>query len=187
MTGWVALGLVAVVTAAVIGMYNGLVAKKNNVENAFGGMDVQLKKRYDLIPNLVATVKQFMEHEKNLLVEVTALRARAATGGLSLDERVNLDNQVSRALHGIMVAVENYPDIKSNQNFLQLQSSLNEIEEQISTARRVYNAAVTDYNNSVEQFPSNSIAALMKYQRKPVFETPEAQRENVNVAKMFKK
>lgn len=167
-------------------MYNSLVGKKNQVENVFGSMDAMLKKRYDLVPNLVETVKTYMKHEKELLTNVTKLRAKATSGTLSDNDRVALDNQLTKALGGIMVAVENYPDLKANQNFLNLQGSLNEIEEQISAARRAYNSAVTTYNNAVEMFPTNIMASMMNYQRKNVFEIPEAERKNVDVGKMFK-
>ena len=167
-------------------MYNSLVGKKNQVENVFAGIDALLKKRTDLIPNLVDTVKTYMKHEKDLLTKVTEMRAKATSGRLSDDERVELDNKLTKALGGIMVAVENYPDLKANQNFLQLQGSLNEVEEQISAARRAYNAAVTTYNNAVEMFPTNIMASLMNYKRKQVFEIPDEERKNVDVGKLFK-
>lgn len=170
----------------VIFMYNSLVKSKNDVENAFGGMDVQLKMRYDLIPNLVATVKQYAAHEKDLLENVTALRTKAMSGNISNDEKVALDNQISKSIGGIMVAVENYPDLKASENFVNLQRTLNEVESQISASRRAYNAAVTDYNNGVETFPKNMLAGMMGYKRKEVFFIAEAERQNVNVANLFK-
>ncbi|MCL3779199.1 LemA family protein [Prolixibacteraceae bacterium JC049] len=170
---------------SIISIYNGLIRRRNEVENAFGGMDVQLKKRYDLIPNLVATVKQYASHEKELLEKVTNLRAQATSGQLSANEKVAVDNQISKSLGNIMVAVENYPDLKANENFLNLQRTLNEVESQISAARRAYNATVTDYNNGIETFPRNIIAGMMKFTRKEVFEIPEVQRENVNVGSLF--
>jgi len=166
-------------------MYNSLIGKKNQVNNSFASIDVLLKKRYDLIPNLVASVKNYMKHEKNTLTEITELRAQAVSGNMSPDQQVDLNNKISRALSGIMVAVENYPDLKANQNFLQLQGSMNEVEEQISAARRAYNAAVTDYNNAVEMFPTNIIASMMGYKLKTLFEIVEAERENINVNNLF--
>ena len=168
-------------------MYNSLVNKKNQVENAFGGMDVQLKKRYDLIPNLISSVKTYMKHESDTLTEITELRTKAISGGLSNDDKVDLDNKITSKLGGIMVAVENYPDLKASENFNQLQRSLNEVEEQISASRRAYNATVTSYNNSVEMFPTNIIAGMMSMKHKNVFEIPEVQRENVNVGELFNK
>ena len=170
----------------VVLMYNSLVNKKNQVENAFGGMDVQLKKRYDLIPNLISSVKTYMKHESDTLTEITELRTKALSGGLSNDDKVDLDNKITSKLGGIMVAVENYPDLKASDNFIQLQRSLNEVEEQISASRRSYNASVTDLNNGIEKFPSNIIAGMMKLARKEVFEIPETQRENVDVGNLFK-
>jgi len=169
----------------IMSMYNGLIRKKNEVDNAFGGMDVQLKKRYDLIPNLIATVKQYMNHEKELLTKVTELRGQAMNPGVSNEEKVDIDNQITGAMKGIMVAVENYPDLKANQNFLNLQRTFNEVESQISAARRAYNAAVTDFNNGVQMFPSSIIAGMMKLQTKKVFEIPEVERENVSAKDLF--
>lgn len=176
-----ALALLAVIIYVVI--YNGLVSKKNRVENAFAGMDVQLKKRFDLVPNLVATVKQYMKHEADTLTKITEMRAAAVSG--STAQRVEAENQLTRALGGIMVAVENYPQLKADANFRHLQSSLNEIEEQLSAARRAYNSSVMDFNNAVEMFPSNIVASMVGYTRREMFEIPQAQRENVNVSSLF--
>lgn len=169
----------------VVVLYNGLISKKNQVENSFAGIDAILKKRYDLIPNLISAVQQYMKHEAGTLKEITEMRAKAISGNLSDDERVSLENKMTKAIGGIMVAVENYPDLKANENFLQLQAALNEIEEQLSAARRAYNASVTDYNNAVEMIPTNIIAGMMNYQQKPWFEIPETERSNVNVGALF--
>ena len=176
--------LVVVIVILVI-LRNSLIAKKNQVINVFASIDTLLKKRYDLLPNLISTVKTYMQHEKSLLTEITEIRAQAVSGQISDDEKVDLDNKMSRMLGGIMVAVENYPDLKANQNFLQLQGALNEVEEQISAARRAYNAAVTSYNNAVEMFPTNIIASAMSYRQKKVFEISERERKNVEVGKLF--
>ncbi len=185
MMGIILLIVVAVVVFLWIGMYNTLVGKKNEVEKIFGGVDAVLKKRYDLIPNLVSAVKNYMQHEAGVLTEITELRAKASSEKISDDEKVALDNRISRAIGGIMVAVENYPDLKASENFMQLQRSLTEIEEQISAARRAYNAAVTDYNNAVEMFPTSILAGMMNYKRKQVFEITEVERQNVDVGKLF--
>lgn len=177
---------ITLVILLVISMYNGLIRRKNEVENSFGGMDAQLKKRYDLIPNIVATVKQYATHEKELLENVTKLRARATSGSLSNEEKVAMDNEISGSLKSIMVAVESYPDLKANENFLNLQRTMNEIESQISAARRAYNASVTDFNNGIETFPRSIIAGMMHLVRKQVFVIPKAERENVNVNDLFK-
>jgi len=182
---WIGLGIVVAVMIVVFLIYNSLVGKKNQVENAFAGMDTILKKRYDLIPNLVSTVKQYMQHEASVLTEITELRAKATSGQMSSDEAVALNNKMGRALGGIMVAVENYPDLKANANFQDLQRSLNEVEEQLSASRRAFNASVTDYNNAVEMFPTNIMAGMMGYQRKQLFEIAEAERKNPNVGDLF--
>lgn len=182
---WVVIIIGVVVILALIFIYNSLIAKKNQVKNVFGTIDALLKKRYDLLPNLIATVKAYMQHEKNLLIEITEMRAKAVSGRMSDDEQVELDNKLSKMLGGIMVAVENYPDLKANENFMQLQRTMNELEEQISAARRAYNAAVTTYNNSVEMFPTNLVASTMRYKQKKVFEISPEQRENVDADKLF--
>jgi LemA protein len=183
---WVVIVIVVVVLFAVVFIYNSLIAKKNQVKNVFGTIDALLKKRYDLLPNLIATVKAYMQHEKNLLTEITEIRAKAVSGKMSDDEQVELDNKLSKMLGGIMVAVENYPDLKANENFMHLQRTMNELEEQISAARRAYNAAVTTFNNAVEMFPTNLAASVMRYKQKKVFEISPEQRENVGAEKLFK-
>jgi len=167
-------------------MYNSLVAKKNQVENIFASVDTALKKRYDLIPNLVASVKEYMQHEKSLLEEVTKLRAEAIKPDISDANKIALDAKVTSALGSIMVAVENYPELKANENIMPLQHTLHEVEEQISAARRAYNQAVTDYNNAIEMVPTNFMASLMNYRRKQVFEIVESERKNVDVKELFK-
>jgi LemA protein len=176
---------VAFILLVFVFMYNNLIRKRNEVDNAFGGMDVQLKKRYDLIPNIVATVKQYATHEKELLTKVTEMRAKATSGNISNEEKVALDNQISAGMKSIMVAVENYPDLKANENFMNLQRTLNEVESQISAARRTYNALITDYNNAIQTFPSNIMAGMMSLKRKEVFVIPEAERQNVDVKNLF--
>ncbi|WP_297439940.1 LemA family protein [Sulfurimonas sp.] len=169
----------------VVLMYNSLVAKKNQVENIFASVDTQLKKRYDLIPNLVASVSKYMQHEKSILEDITKLRAEANKPNISDKEKIALDTKLSSALGSIMIAVENYPELKANENVLHLQHSLNEVEEQISAARRAYNQAVTDYNNALEQIPTNILANMMNYKQKDVFEISEHERKNVNVKELF--
>jgi len=166
-------------------MYNSLVAKKNQVKNIFGSVDTQLKKRYDLIPNLVASVSKYMKHERSLLNEITKLRSQANKPDISDKDKISLDAKVSSALGSIMIAVENYPELKANENIMHLQRSLNEIEEQISAARRAYNQAVTDYNNAIEMIPTNFLAKAMAYRKKEVFEIVGAQRKNINIKELF--
>jgi LemA protein len=179
------IAIVGLIALIIIGIYNSLVRRKNEVDNAFAGIDVQLKKRYDLIPNIVSTVKEYAKHEKETLTKLTELRSRALDPNLSMDEKVAVDNQISGALKSINIAVENYPDLKANENFINLQRTLNEVESQISAARRAFNAAVTDYNNSIMVFPNNIIASSMNFTAKKVFEISTEERKNVEVGKLF--
>jgi len=183
----VVLILVAVFILAIIfiAVYNNLTRRKNQVANAFGAVDVQLKNRYDLIPTLVATVQQYTTHEKELLTKITELRGQAMNSGSNTEEKVRLDNQLSSSLSGLMVAVENYPNLKASENFTGLQRSLNEVESQIAAARRAYNAAVTDFNNAIQTFPGNLLAGMMLLKTKEVFVISEGERANVNVKNLF--
>ncbi|WP_345989894.1 LemA family protein [Sulfurimonas sp. HSL1-2] len=181
-----ALIILAVIVVIIVLMYNSLVAKKNQVDNIFAGIDAVLKKRYNLIPNLVSSVQQYMQHERGILEKVTELRSQAMKPGISDEQKIVLDKQITSALGSIMVAVENYPDLKANENVMHLQRSLSEIEAQIAAARRAYNQAVTDYNNAIEMIPTNILANMMHYTRKQVFEITEDERKNVDVGALFK-
>lgn len=181
-TSLIILGVLALILVL---MYNSLVGKKNQVENIFASVDTVLKKRYDLIPNLVASVSKYMEHEKSLLEEVTKLRSEATKPNLSDAHKIALDAKITSALGSIMVAVEAYPELKANENVMHLQHTLHEVEEQISAARRAYNQAVTDYNNAIEMIPTSFMASLMHYGRKQVFEIDVSERQNVNVKELF--
>jgi LemA protein len=169
----------------IIFMYNDLVNKRNQVDNVFAALDAMLKKRFDLIPNLVATVKNYAQYEQSTLSNLVELRSKAINGNLSKEETVQLDNNFSQAVSRLVVLSESYPALRATENYQQLQRALNETEEQISAARRTYNAVVTDYNNAVQQFPSNLAAALFNFEARSVLATPEAQRENVNVNQLF--
>jgi LemA protein len=182
---YIIIGAVALLFIIVIVIYNSLISKRNQVENAFASVDVMLKKRYDLIPNLVETVKTYMKHEKDTLVNITAMRAKAISGNISDDEKVQIENQIAGMMRNILVAVENYPDLKASEQFTMLQRSWNEAEEQISAARRAYNASVTDYNNAVETFPSNIFASMFGHRRKQVFVIPEVERQNISAKSLF--
>jgi LemA protein len=179
--------IIGVVVLIAILMYNSLIGKKNQVENIFAGVDTVLKKRFDLIPNLVASVSQYMEHEKSTLEKVTELRAAAMKPGISDDQKIALDAKLTSALGAINLAMEAYPDLKANENVMHLQRSLNEIEEQISAARRAYNQAVTDLNNAIEMFPTNLMAGWMNLSRRAVFEITVTERQNVDVGALFNK
>jgi LemA protein len=177
--------LAFVPTAGVVVIYNGLIRQKNEVENAYGSIDTLLKKRCDLIPNLVSTVQQAMNFEKSILTEISRLRSQVLSSRFDAERRMPLENQLSQAMTTLIGTIEAYPDLKANRNLLHLQGTLLEVEEQISAARRFYNRAVTDYNNGIEMFPSNMIASAMRYGRKAVFEASESDRNNVNVSQLF--
>lgn len=166
-------------------LYNRLIKAKNQVDFAFGSVDVQLKKRYDLIPNLVTTVQEYMKHEKEILTELTVLRTKFLSPGISQEEKVDIENQLSRSMKGFTLAVENYPDLKASQNFNKLQEAWNEAEGQIAAARRFFNSAVTDYNNKIAVFPNTLIAKMMHYNPKKVFEIPVKERQNISAKDLF--
>ncbi len=179
--------LIAAAVVAVVGIliYNTLVSRRNQCDNIFASVDALLKKRYNLIPNLVTLLKESMEYEKGLLEKVTELRAKAMRPGLSDEEKIAVADELAQPLHGLMVAVENYPDLKANEQIMQLMRSLNEIEEQIAAARRAYNQAVTDYNNARQMFPSSLIAGWFGFGPKPLFTITEDQRENIDVKELL--
>lgn len=168
-----------------VSAYNTIIGRKNNVDKSFAGIEALLKKRYDLIPNIVETVKVYMGFEKDLLTNITDLRSRAITAASNDKDRFDIENQLTKSLGGLKVAVENYPDLKTSQNFMQLQGSWNDLEEQIAASRISFNATVTDYNNAVQKFPSNIVAYLMKFEPKTMFEIPETERQNISAKELF--
>ena len=180
-SSWIAL-IVILLSLGCAGVYNLLVRRRNAVENAFAGIDTQLMMRYDLIPNLVAVVKQYASHENETLRELTELRSRTKADGLGTNERVRLDNRINQSMERILALVENYPDLKAAESFQQLQRALNEVEERIAASRRAFNAASTDYNNAVELFPLNLIAAAFGFTRRTLFSASDGERANVSVA-----
>ncbi len=153
----------------VIGTYNGLVRLRNQVKNAWAQIDVQLKRRHDLIPNLVETVKGYAKHERGTLDAVVQARARA-TGAQTVDDRIRSEGELSQALGRLMVVVEAYPDLKANQNFLALQEELTSTENKISFARQFYNDSVMQYNTRIESFPANVVAGSFAFQPATLFE-----------------
>ena len=155
-----------------VSMYNGLVKLRNNRENAFANIDVQLKQRFDLVPQLVSTVKGYATHEKDVLEKVTAARA-AAMSATTIDEKVAADKAMSSALSGLKVSLEAYPELKANQNFLQLQTELSDIENKLAAARRFFNSATREFNNACEVFPSNILAGMFKFKRAAMYEATE--------------
>lgn len=169
MTEIIILGVAVVLIAIFVGMYNALVRLRNQVKNAWAQIDVQLKRRYDLIPNLIETVKGYMKHERETLENVTRMRAQAMeTSGVA--DKAKAEGMLTSALGQLKVAVENYPDLKANQNFLALQEELTSTENKISFARQNYNDQVLFYNNKTEMFPSNVMASLFGFNKEEFFE-----------------
>ena len=166
--------------------YNALIGKRNKVDNAFAALDAMLKKRFDLIPNLVSTVKNYAQYEQSTLTNLVNLRSKAINGDLTKNESIELDNALSQAARNLVVLSESYPELRASENYMQLQRALNETEEQISAARRNYNAEVTDFNDAVLKFPSNVIASAFNFVTRPLLFTPDAQRENIDVNQLFK-
>ncbi len=166
---WILPAVILVIIFWLVGIYNSLVRLRNTRLNAFADIDVQLKQRHDLIPQLVETVKGYATHEKELLLKITQART-AAMGATTLDDKIKAETQLSSALQGLKISVEAYPDLKANQNFLQLQEELSDIENKLAAVRRYFNAATTEYNTGIETFPSNLIAGNFGFQRETLFD-----------------
>jgi len=178
---WIILGIVAVIFIAFIVIYNNLVTLRQRVKNAWSQIDVQLQRRFDLIPNLVETVKGYMSHEEKTLTKISELRSSWANAK-TIEEKGALDNELTTSLKTIMAVSENYPELKANQNFTSLQEELSNTEDKISFSRQFYNDSATIYNTKLETIPSNIVAGLFHFTPESLFETqsPEA-RKNVKV------
>lgn len=162
-------------------IYNVLVYRRNVADNVFSTIDVMLKKRYDLIPNLVETVRGYASHEKDTLVRISEMRAKAVSDSTGVNEKINLDGEITNAIGKIFAIAENYPNLKANEQFINLQKNLTEMEEQIAAARRAFNAAVTDFNNSCEMFPTNIFASIFKFEKKKLFQVSENEKQPVRI------
>jgi LemA protein len=172
--------VVLIIVIAIVAIYNGLISKRNRVQDAWAQIDVQLKRRYDLIPNLVETVKSYAKYERGTLTQVTQLRSQLITG--SVQDKAQANNQISQALKSIFAVAENYPDLKASANFQQLQQQLTDTEDKISFVRTSYNDYVLDYNNALQEFPSNIFANAFHFVKYDFFQTAdEAEREPVKV------
>ena len=165
----IVVGVIVLIIFWIIGLYNGLVRLRNRRQNAFADIDVQLRQRHDLVPQLVDTVKGYATHEKELLTKITEARS-AAINATTIDGKIAAEQQLTNALQGLKVSVEAYPDLKANQNFLQLQEELSDIENKLAASRRFFNGATTEYNNSVESFPANIIAKNFGFKREIMFD-----------------
>lgn len=176
------IGIIVLLVIWVIAIYNGLVRFRNQVKNAWSQIDVQLKRRHDLIPNLIESVKGYMKHEAETLERVTSMRTRAM-GATGVGEKANAESMLTSALGQLQIAVENYPDLKANQNFLALQEELSSTENKISFSRQNYNDQVLFLNNKIEMFPSNIIAGMFNFNQEQFFEVEnEAERQNIKVS-----
>lgn len=176
------IGLIVIVVLGLVlvGMYNGLITLKNRVDEAWSDIDVQLKRRYDLIPNLVNAVKGYAAHEKELFEKVTAART-AAMGAQTPHDKEQAENMLSGTLKSLFAVSENYPDLKANQNFLELQRELTDTEDKIQASRRFYNGVVRDFNTKLQAFPTNMLAGMLGFTAREFFEANETERENVEV------
>ena len=166
---WILVAVLVVLALWLMNLYNSLVRLRNRRQNAFADIDVQLRQRHDLVPQLVETVKGYASHEKELLLRVTEARS-AAMGARTIDDKIAAEQQLTSALQGLKVQVEAYPDLKANQNFLQLQEELSDIENKLAASRRFFNGATTEYNNAVESFPGNLLARNFGFQREVFFD-----------------
>jgi LemA protein len=175
------LGVIAILIFWVIGMYNRLVALRNRIENAWSQIDVQLKRRVDLIPNLVETVKGYAKHEKETLERVVQARSMLVNSAGDVKAQAQADSMLTGALKSLFALAESYPDLKANQNFMMLQEELSGTEGKIAYARQFYNDSVLEYDNGLEMFPTNILAGMFGFQPKPYFEAPAADREPVKV------
>lgn len=178
---WILLGLIVITVFYAISVYNGLIKLRNNRENSFADIDVQLKQRHDLIPQLVNTVKGYMKHEEGVLTKVTEARTKAVDAS-NINDKIAAEKQLTTALSGLNIAVEAYPDLKANQNFMQLQEEISDIENKIAAARRYFNSATKELNNAVQVFPANMIANSFGFKTEEFFEIDEAKRAEVEEA-----
>ena len=175
------IGVIALLVIYVLVTYNVFVKMKNRVDESFSTMDVYLKKRWDLIPNIVETVKGYAKHEKSTLSDVIKLR-NGAYDNMSSDEKIKANEKLSSGISKIMALAEAYPELKANENFKDLSNQLVKVEDEIANSRKYYNATVRDFNNRVEMFPSNIVAKLLGYKSKSMFEANEEERQNVKVS-----
>ena len=179
-TLYVILAIIVVGILWLIGVYNGLIRLKNRTDEAWSDIDVQLKRRHDLIPNLVETVKGYATHERELFENVTRARA-AAMSAKSMEEKGKTENALSETLKSLFAVTENYPQLKASENFAKLQDELSDTENKIQASRRFYNGNVRDFNTKIQTFPNNTVAGMLKFGKYEFFEAEEGEKENVKV------
>ena len=177
---YIIIAIVVILLLLVFSTYNSLVKLNNRVEEAFSTMDVYLKKRWDLIPNIVETIKGYVKHEQETLEEVINLRNNSYDK-MNADDTIAVNNKMSQEISKLMAIVESYPDLKASENFKDLSNQLTKVEEDIANARKYYNGTVRNFNDKVQMFPSNIIAKILGYKTKNMFEVSENERENINI------
>ena len=180
----IGISIIMVLLIIAIVISNQIIAKKNQVAQAFGSVEIYLKKRFDLIPNLAAMLNKYVSHEKDILLEITTLRSRAEQA-TSPNEKIDASNQLSKVMRGLNINVENYPNLKADTQFSTLQYELGDIEDQIAAARRAYNAAVTSYNNTIQMFPASLVAALRKDTKATLLDIPKAEQKEINLNQLL--
>ncbi|MBN1779000.1 MAG: LemA family protein [Candidatus Buchananbacteria bacterium] len=179
-TLWIIIAVIAVIIFWLIAVFNGLIKLKNRTKEAFSDIDVQLKRRHDLIPNLIETVKGYATHEKEVFEKVTEARTKAINAQ-GIEAKGEAENALSNTLKSIFAVAENYPDLKASQNFLQLQDELSDTENKIQAARRFYNGNVRDFNTKIEVFPNNLVAGMLSFKAFDFFQAAGEEKENVQV------
>lgn len=177
---YIIIGIVILLMIYIFVTYNILIKSRNLVKEAFSTMDIYLKKRWDLIPNLVEVVKGYAKHEKETLVQITTLRSESYEN-LSADKKLNINEQLTQSLSKIMAISENYPELKASENFLQLSSELTQIEDEIANSRKYYNGTVRIFNNKIQMFPSNIIANIFRFRQENMFEAKAEEKNSIKV------
>ena len=178
---WVIIVVAALIIFWLIGVYNSLIKLRNQTDEAWSDIDVQLKRRYDLIPNLIETVKGYAKHEEGVLTKVTELRAKMQGASGSMAEMSAIKNEMTSTLKSLFAVAENYPNLKADSSFLQLQTQLSDLETEIQKSRRYYNATVQEYNTKIQVFPNVLIAGIMKFTPAEFFAAADEEKENVKV------
>lgn len=183
---FVIIGILVLLVVVSIVINNQIIKKKNNVLQSFGSIEIYLKKRFDLIPNLASTLNKYLAHESDIMLKVTEIRSRVDKSK-SQKEKIEASNDLTNLVSGLNVNVENYPDIKADKQFLNLQMELTDLEDQISASRRAYNASVTSYNNKIQMFPASMIARFRKDVQESLLEIPKIEQVEVNLEQLLNK
>nr|WP_321413367.1 LemA family protein [uncultured Allomuricauda sp.] len=180
---------IAIAILAFIGLFgiivnNRIIGRKNQVKQAFGSIEIYLKKRFDLIPNLIVMLNKYLAHEKETLLKITELRSTVEKAS-GANEKIKASNELTHIMHGLNINVENYPDLKADKQFTNIEHELSDIEDQISAARRAYNAAVTSYNNTIQMFPASMVASIRKDKPGTLLEIPKSEQKEININQLL--